>query len=107
LLVRATLESPERRIIEAVDGANALQVAQLEKPDLIIIDWMMPGLTGIQVIAKLREDKEVGKIPVIMLTARAREHDRREGVLLGIRAYLVKPFSPRELMDRVEKALSS
>src|SRR5262249_39847242 len=95
----------ERRVLEAVDGAAALALALEEKPDLLILDWMMPGLTGIQVIERLRQDHTLGTIPVILLTARAAKADVREGVLLGVRAYLLKPFSALELMDRVEKAL--
>jgi len=105
LLVRETLECPEYKIVEAVDGAQALQLARETKPDLMILDWMMPEMSGMEVLDALRSDREVGTLPVIMLTAKAQKTDRNEALMKGIRGYLIKPFSPLELMDRVEKAL--
>jgi DNA-binding response OmpR family regulator len=105
-LVRTTLDRPDYRILEAVDGESALQLAREEHPDLLILDWMMPGMTGIDVLEKLRDDRETCGLPVIMLTAKAQAVDRNAAIMQGIRGYLTKPFSPLELMGRVEKALT-
>jgi len=105
LLVSKTLGGPDYRIIEARDGDEAYALALTESPDLLILDWMMPGKSGIQVVERLRKDPTIGDVPVIMLTARAQNADRNRAVTLGVHAYLVKPFSPIELMETVEKIL--
>jgi CheY-like chemotaxis protein len=105
LLVRTTLEGPDYRILEASDGRAALEMAREEHPDLLILDWMMPEMSGIEVLDALREDSETCALPVIMLTAKAQSVDRNQAIMKGIRGYLTKPFSPLELVDRVEKAL--
>ena len=105
LLVAKTLGGPDYRIIEARDGDEAYSLALTESPDVLILDWMMPGKTGIQVVEALRKDADFRDVPVIMLTARAQNADRNRAVTLGVHSYLVKPFSPIELMETVEKIL--
>jgi len=105
LLVTTTLEGPDYRIIEARDGDEACELAIAEAPDLLILDWMMPGKSGIQVIEALREEPGLRDVPVILLTARAQSADRNRAATLGVNSYLVKPFSPIELMETVEKIL--
>ena len=105
LLVSKTLSGPDYRIIEARDGDEAYSLAMTESPELLILDWMMPGKSGIQVVEALRKDPGFGDVPVIMLTARAQNADRNRAVTLGVHSYLVKPFSPIELMETVEKIL--
>ena len=107
LLVTTTLAGPDYRIIEARDGDEACALAQTESPDLLILDWMMPGKSGIQVIETLRKDPGLHDVPVILLTARAQNADRNRASTLGVRSYLVKPFSPIELMETVEKILGA
>jgi CheY-like chemotaxis protein len=104
-LVRTTLDRPEYQIVEATDGESALQMAREQHPDLLILDWMMPGMTGLDVLEALRNHRDTCAIPVIMLTAKAQAVDRNQAIMKGIRGYLTKPFSPLELMGRVEKAL--
>lgn len=104
LLVATTL-GEQYRILEACDGKEAFDVVQREQLDLLVLDWMMPGLTGVEVLQALREDPGTTQIPVIMLTAKAQRADRNQAVMLGIRGYLVKPFSPLELLELVEKVL--
>ena len=106
LLVTTTLAGPDYRIIEARDGDEACALAQTESPDLLILDWMMPGKSGIQVIETLRKDPSLHDVPVILLTARAQNADRNRASTLGVSSYLVKPFSPIELMETVEKILA-
>ena len=83
------------------DGDEALILAAEEVPDLIILDWMIEGTSGIEVCRRLRRDKSTAHVPIIMLTAREAEDDRIRGLETGADDYLTKPFSPRELLARV------
>ncbi len=83
------------------DGDEALILAAEETPDLIILDWMIEGTSGIEVCRRLRRDKATAHVPIIMLTAREAEDDRVRGLDTGADDYLTKPFSPRELLARV------
>jgi DNA-binding response OmpR family regulator len=105
ILVRTTLDVAEYHIIEAVDGTSALELARLQRPDLLVLDWMMPGLNGIDVVQALRQDPVTAHIPIIMLSARGQATDQARGRSMGISAYLVKPFSPLELLRSVREIL--
>jgi len=105
MLARITLDDPDYRILEAADGTTALSLARMEHPDLLVLDWMMPGLTGIEVARLLRQDPTTSDIPIIMLTAKGQIADKEQGEACGTYAYLVKPFSPLELLEKVESAL--
>lgn len=83
------------------DGDEALLLAAEDVPDLIILDWMIEGTSGIEVCRRLRRDKATAHVPIIMLTARENEDDRIRGLETGADDYLTKPFSPRELLARV------
>ncbi len=83
------------------DGDEALILASEDTPDLVILDWMIEGTSGIEVCRRLRRDKATAHVPIIMLTAREAEDDRIRGLDTGADDYLTKPFSPRELMARV------
>ena len=106
-LVRTTLESDSYRILEASDGNEALEIAIVEKPDLVVVDWMMPGRTGIEVVVELRKTVHGKDIPIVMLTARGQQIDIERGAEAGVTVYLVKPFSPLELINTVEELLGS
>jgi DNA-binding response OmpR family regulator len=88
--------------VVALDGPSALALARRERPDLIVLDRMLPGLDGASVCRVLRAES---RVPIIMLTARATEEDRLEGLDLGADDYVVKPFSPRELIARIRAVL--
>lgn len=103
MLARITLDDPEYRILEAEDGAIALALARSERPDLLVLDWMMPGLTGIEVASTLRQDAQTSTIPIIMLTAKGQDTDKAQGRAAGVNAYLVKPFSPLELLQKIQE----
>lgn len=105
ILVRTTLEDPAYLILESRDGGETVRTARAEHPDLILLDWMMPGVSGIDVLKALRQDPQTKDIPVVMLTARAREKDREMAFRLGGSAYLIKPFSPLELIGVVQEML--
>jgi DNA-binding response OmpR family regulator len=101
-LVRDYLERASFQVLTAYDGETALRVARLERPDLIVLDLMLPGLDGLDVCRRLRQESGV---PIIMLTARVEEADRIVGLELGADDYVTKPFSPRELVARVRATL--
>ena len=106
VLVEMTLEGPDVRILHAANGEATLAVARREHPDLILLDWRMPGKNGIEVARELRAEPATADIPIVMLTAMGSEEDRRLGFELGVRAYLVKPFSPLVLLECVQELLT-
>jgi DNA-binding response OmpR family regulator len=92
--------------VEAVgDGAAAVEASQRLRPDLVVLDLMMPGMGGLDACRALRQDPELARVPVILLTARAQESDIEQGFGAGADDYVVKPFSPRELASRVAAVL--
>ena len=93
------------RVSTASSGAEALQAARDEQPALIVLDLMLPELSGFEVLERLRADRALADVPVLMLTARREESDRVQGLSLGADDYLVKPFSPQELVLRVRNIL--
>ncbi len=101
-LTRDYLEKDGFRVISAADGPAALQMARREKPDLVVLDLMLPGMDGWEVCRALRRETD---LPIIMLTARAEESDQVVGLELGADDYITKPFSPRTLVARVRAIL--
>ncbi len=104
-LVRYNLGQAGFRVVAAGDGRQALELARREKPDLIVLDLMLPILPGTEVARLLKQDEATRHIPILMLTARGEELDRVVGFELGADDYVVKPFSPRELVLRVQAIL--
>ena len=100
--IRLNLEHDGFLVSEAFDGKKALQKLREESPDLILLDVMMPGLDGFEVLRMIRE---ASKVPVLMLTAKGEEDDRVRGLELGADDYITKPFSPREMVSRVKAVL--
>jgi phosphate regulon transcriptional regulator PhoB len=104
-LVHYNLVQERYKVLEAEDGERALKLVEREKPGLVILDLMLPGLSGLEVCRTLRERPETAKMPILMLTAKAGEADRVLGLEMGADDYLAKPFSPRELIARVRAIL--
>jgi two-component system phosphate regulon response regulator PhoB len=104
-LVTYRLTRSGYRVVEAVDGEEALQIAGERLPDLAVLDVMMPKLDGYEVTTKMRGDDRLRTIPVILLTARAQETDVSRGFEVGADDYLRKPFNPDELVARVRAVL--
>jgi len=104
-LVRYNLEKAGFEIGEAVDGEEAMLMISERCPDLILLDWMLPRLSGIEICRRIRRTTETQNLPVIMLTARGEEHDRVRGLDCGADDYIVKPFLPSELVARVKAVL--
>jgi two-component system alkaline phosphatase synthesis response regulator PhoP len=101
-LARDYLEQASFHVLSTGDGLTALSIASSERPDLIVLDLMLPGMDGLDVCRRLRQESDV---PIIMLTARVEETDRLIGLELGADDYISKPFSPRELVARVRAVL--
>ena len=104
-LLSFNLEQAGFEVMTAADGQQALQIAREDHPDLVILDWMMPHLSGMDVCRNLRGLEETKWLPIIMLSARSEEGDRTLGLDNGADDYLTKPFSPRELVSRVKALL--
>ncbi|MEM6537142.1 MAG: phosphate regulon transcriptional regulator PhoB [Pseudomonadota bacterium] len=93
------------QVIVANDGEDALLKVEETQPDIVILDWMLPKMSGVEVCRQLRSNEATGNIPVIMLTARSEENDRIRGLDIGADDYLTKPFSPAELIARMRAVL--
>ena len=104
-VVRYNLESEGFRVLEASDGDEALAMVCDERPDLVVLDWMLPSISGLEVCRSIRRTKDFKQLPIIMLTARAEEEDRIRGLDSGADDYVTKPFSPSELVARVRALL--
>lgn len=104
-LVRYNMESQGYRVFETGDGEQAVTLVSENRPDLIILDWMLPNVSGLEICRSLRRNKRSRDIPVIMLTARTEEADRIRGLDSGADDYVLKPFSPKELVARVKAVL--
>jgi two-component system, OmpR family, phosphate regulon response regulator PhoB len=105
-LVRMTLESADHEILEATDGESGLHLAQVIRPDLVLLDVMMPGdIDGLEVCRQIRQSADLTDIRVVLLTARGQIKDREAGLAAGANAYLAKPFSPLQLIDTVDQWL--
>ena len=105
LLCRVNLEAEEMEVLEAVDGKEGLERAREELPDVILLDVMMPGMDGWEVLRLLLEDEQTREIPIVFLTARAELRDRARGLELGGVDYVTKPFNPTELAPLVRDLL--
>jgi DNA-binding response OmpR family regulator len=104
-LVRHTLQRAGYRAEVRPSGSEALAYARAQPPDLLVLDLMLPGMDGLMVCQALRHDAATARLPIIMLTARGEEADRVRGLELGADDYLVKPFSPKELVARIQALL--
>ena len=104
-LLRYNLEKEGFRAIVAGDGEEALAKIREEDPDLVILDWMLPNLSGLEVCRRLRERPDTKRLPVLMLTARGEATDRVRGLEVGADDYVVKPFAPDEVIARVRALL--
>jgi two-component system alkaline phosphatase synthesis response regulator PhoP len=110
LLCRVNLEAEKMQVLEAVDGPSGLELARRERPDVVLLDVMMPGLDGWGVAEELLDDASTSEIPIVFLTARAEFRDRAKGLDIGGVDYITKPFNPvelaplvRQLLERIER----
>lgn len=104
-LVQYNLTQERYKVLEAEDGEQALKLLQRSRPNLVILDLMLPGMSGLELCKLLRERQETAQLPILMLTAKAGEADKVVGLEMGADDYLAKPFSPREMVARVRAIL--
>ena len=104
-MLRFSLERAGYRVEEAADSESALRYLSNTIPHLVLVDWMLPGMSGTDLVRKIRADKSIQEMPIIMLTARGAESDKLVGFELGIDDYITKPFSPKELQARIKAIL--
>ena len=104
-LIRFNLERAGYRVQEATDGNEAISAIRQTRPDLVVLDLMLPGLDGLDVCRLVKGNRETAAIPIIMLTAKTEEVDKVIGLELGADDYMTKPFSPRELVARIKAVL--
>ena len=104
-LVRYNLERANYSIDTVTDGEEGLYMAIQDTPDVILLDWMLPNLSGLEICRQLRRNEGTANVPIILLTARADEPDRVRGLEMGADDYVVKPFSPKELIARIQAVL--
>ena len=104
-LVAACLHNAGLQAVRADTAEDAIRQVNEILPDVVLLDWMLPGMSGIQLAQRLRGDERTRDLPIIMLTARGEEHDKIAGLDAGADDYLTKPFSPRELLARIKAVL--
>ena len=104
-LVAACLQNAGHQVVRADTAEDAIRRVNEILPDVVLLDWMLPGMSGIQLARRLRGDERTHDLPIIMLTARGEEHDKIAGLDAGADDYLTKPFSPRELLARIKAVL--
>ncbi len=104
-MLRYNLESEGYRTITAATGEEALLRLEEEEPDLVVLDWMLPVMPGVEVCRQIRARERTGRLPIIMVTARGEEGDRIRGFDIGVDDYVVKPFSPGEMLARIRAVL--
>ncbi|VUD69076.1 Phosphate regulon transcriptional regulatory protein PhoB [Thalassocella blandensis] len=104
-MLRVALEMAEYSVLEAEDAAKAHSIIIDQKPDLVLLDWMLPTTSGIELARRLKRDEVTQDIPIIMLTAKGEEDNKIQGLDVGADDYITKPFSPRELVARLKAVL--
>lgn len=104
-LIAANLARAGHHVVRAADAETAQRIVRDALPDLVLLDWMLPGMPGIEFARRLRADERTREIPIIMLTARGEEQDKVSGLEIGADDYITKPFSPRELVARIKAVL--
>ncbi len=105
MMIEDKLKKAGIKVITLRGSINAMSVIKNEKPDLIILDWMMPELSGIELCKMLKSDPDTAGIPIFMLTAKGQEADEQLGLKCGVTRYITKPFSPRALLAIIEETI--
>ena len=105
MMIEDKLRKARIDVIGLRESSRALEVIKKELPDLIILDWMMPDLSGIELCRMIKADADVKNIPIFMLTAKGQDSDEQQGILCGVRRYITKPFSPKSLLEMVQETL--
>ena len=104
-ILEFTLTMEGYEVLTAADGEEALRRLEQDRPDLVVLDIMMPKVDGYEVLRRIRADEEFRQLPVILLSAKGRPVDRETGLEIGADDYIVKPFSPRRLLEKIQDLL--
>lgn len=104
-IVHLILRSRNYEVLEATRGSEGIDLAKRETPDLILLDIMMPGIDGYEVYERLRRDEKTKDVPIVFVTAKARQEYVEQGLVLGAEGYLTKPFTPGQLLDTIRDIL--
>ncbi|MGO2414732.1 MULTISPECIES: phosphate regulon transcriptional regulator PhoB [Cobetia] len=104
-MIAVALEMADYRVLEADNAQDAHAIVVDEKPDLLLLDWMMPGTSGLELARRLKRDETTAELPIILLTAKGEEDNKIQGLEAGADDYITKPFSPRELVARLKAVL--
>jgi len=107
MMIADKLKTARIDVITLRESKNALTIIKNEKPSLIILDWMMPELSGIDLCNMIKNDPEIAKIPVFMLTAKGQDADEQLGLQCGVERYITKPFSPKSLLEMVKESIGN
>lgn len=107
MMIEDKLKSAGLEVITRREPQGAVEEIRKERPDLLILDWMMPEISGIDICREIKADPDLSSIPVFMLTAKGQEDDEKLGIQCGVDRYITKPFSPRGLLEIVIEQLGS
>ena len=107
MMIEDKLRTARIDVVTLRSSVNAVEVIRKEKPGLVILDWMMPEISGIEVCRILKQDSETSDIPIFMLTARGQDTDEQLGLRSGVARYITKPFSPKALLEMVQEVIGS
>ena len=105
MMIEDKLRTAKIDVVTMRSSVNAVEVIRKEKPGLVILDWMMPEISGIEVCRILKQDSETSDIPIFMLTARGQDTDEQLGLRSGVARYITKPFSPKALLAMVQEVI--
>ena len=106
MMIEDKLKKAMIDVVTLRSSVGAVEVIKKEKPGLIILDWMMPELSGIELCKILKQDAEIAEIPIFMLTAKGQDADEQLGLRSGVTRYITKPFSPKALLEMVEEVMN-
>jgi len=106
MMIEDKLRKAHIDVIGLRESSRALEVIKKEMPELIILEWMMPELSGIELCRMIKADAEVKDIPIFMLTAKGQDSDEQQGIMCGVSRYITKPFSPKSLLEMVQETLA-
>lgn len=107
MMIEDKLRNARIEVVTLRSSVNAVEVIRKEKPGLVILDWMMPEISGIEVCRALKQDSETADIPIFMLTAKGQDADEQLGLRSGVARYITKPFSPKALLEMVQEVIGS
>ncbi len=105
MMIEDKLKNAGIEVVTLRSSVNAVQIVKKEKPGLVILDWMMPEISGIEICKTIKQDSEMAHIPIFMLTAKGQDADEQRGLQCGVSRYITKPFSPRALLEMVQEVL--